>query len=87
MPFKFNFTLLQVPDLSAGVKVKTRAKAIKTDPSQASLLEDIMSKQINIAVSQVGAPMPGVVVDVRVAAGKRVAAGDPIAVLSAMKAR
>lgn len=35
--------------------------------------------------SQIGAPMPGVVVDVRTAVGKRVAAGDPIAVLSAMK--
>ena len=34
---------------------------------------------------QIGAPMPGVVVDVRVAPGKAVKPGDVIAVLSAMK--
>ena len=35
--------------------------------------------------SQVGAPMSGVVVEVRVKEGKEVAKGDPIAILSAMK--
>lgn len=36
-------------------------------------------------ITHVAAPMPGVVVDVRASIGKTVHAGDPIAVLSAMK--
>jgi pyruvate carboxylase len=35
--------------------------------------------------SMVGAPMPGVVLEVRVEVGKTIAAGDPLVVLSAMK--
>jgi pyruvate carboxylase len=36
-------------------------------------------------VGSIGAPMPGVVVEVRAQAGTRVAAGDALVVLSAMK--
>ncbi|RYY31875.1 hypothetical protein EON62_06090 [archaeon] len=59
--------IVRVADAAAGGKVKSRVKAVKSNPLE------------------VGAPMPGVVVDVRAVVGKTVKKGEALAVLSAMK--
>ena len=66
--------VVSVDDEETGKEVKsvTKVSRLKVDPKDKT---------------QVGAPMSGVVVDIRVKEGSEVKIGDPIAVMSAMSKR
>jgi len=57
---------------------------VRVDDAAATTTE-VVREKAGDAPGSVGAPMPGVVVDLRIEAGQEVAAGDPLVVLSAMK--
>ncbi|KAG2527234.1 hypothetical protein BBO99_00003551 [Phytophthora kernoviae] len=61
-----------------------RQRVIKVTDEEAGVTSTAKPKATDLAGS-VGAPMPGVVLDVRVKKGENVKAGDPLLVLSAMK--
>ncbi|KAI9884289.1 MAG: p21-activated protein kinase-interacting protein 1-like protein [Watsoniomyces obsoletus] len=60
-------------------------RQVAVDDKQAAVENQSRAKADPADTSQVGAPMSGVVVEVRVKEGVEVKKGDPIAVLSAMK--
>jgi pyruvate carboxylase len=61
------------------------ARTIRTPDKAAGVTVKQRVKADKSAIGQVGAPMPGVVVDVRAKPGQRVDKGAPLVVLSAMK--
>ena len=77
------------PDEEGGVKVffalNGQPRVIRVrDKSREDLLQD-REKALGDDPKQIGAPMPGVVTEIRVAIGEAVKAGDTVATLEAMK--
>lgn len=76
-------------DLSAKtmmVKVNGRDYEVALSDRYDSLLKSLgMDKALSAKVNEMKAPMPGLVLDIRVSEGQAVAKGEPIVVLEAMK--
>lgn len=66
-------------------EVNGEARVVSIDDNKASVDNTARPKADASDSSQVGAPMSGVVVEIRVHEGSEVKKGDPVAVLSAMK--
>ena len=62
-----------------------RARSVRVRDEQASKTVVVRERANPSLPGSVGAPMPGAVVEVRIASGATVAVGTPLAVLSAMK--
>ena len=70
---------------SASLKSTAFPRSVKRLDETAASNVVVRPKADSSQIGAVGAPMPGVVVDVKVAVGDSVSAGDPMVVLSAMK--
>ncbi len=73
---------VQVEELAPGAPVSTPAPAAAPAPAQVSAPAPSVAPA---AGTQIKAPMPGNILEVRVAPGAQVAAGDVLLILEAMK--
>jgi len=87
-----NVKLIGLGDLDEATGTRECFFEVNGFPRSVKRLDETASSNVVVRpkadsshIGAVGAPMPGVVVDVKVAVGDAVSAGDPMIVLSAMK--
>ena len=87
-----NVKLIGLGDLDEATGTRECFFEVNGFPRSVKRLDETASSNVVVRpkadssqIGAVGAPMPGVVVDVKVAVGDSVSAGDPMVVLSAMK--
>ena len=87
-----NVKLIGLGDLDEATGTRECFFEVNGFPRSVKRLDETASSNVVVRpkadssqIGAVGAPMPGVVVDVKVAVGDAVSAGDPMVVLSAMK--
>jgi pyruvate carboxylase len=87
-----NVKLIGLGDLDEATATRECFFEVNGFPRSVKRLDETASSNVVVRpkadsshIGAVGAPMPGVVVDVKVAVGDAVSAGDPMIVLSAMK--
>lgn len=84
--FEVEVVNFNAEDKSLSVKVNGRDYDVVISDRYDELLRSLgMDKAMGAKVNEMKAPMPGLVLDIRVTEGQAVAKGDPVIVLEAMK--
>ncbi len=84
----YKLELIRLDKVSKTVKLKINGEVVEADikDKMDELLEKLgMNKPANAAVQDIKAPMPGLVIELKIEEGQEVKAGEPLLILEAMK--